>query len=197
MILARGAEAIITKDDDIVRKERPRKSYRHEDIDGKLRRSRTRREAHILEKLQTAEVPAPKLIAVDDRAMSIDMSFIDGTPLRDLLERNLHLAKEVGRVVGKLHKLNIIHADLTTSNMLVKDNAVHLIDFGLSFFSTKVEDRAVDLHVLDHAMRSTHHAVYEKVMDAVFLGYGETYPEASGVFERLKKVELRGRNKRK
>jgi len=180
-LLAQGAEAKIFKVDGKVIKERPVKSYRLKEIDEKLRKTRTRREAHILEKLKTADVPAPELFDMNDKDMTIDMSFIEGNQLRDILENNLHLAKEVGRVVGKLHNLDIIHADLTTSNMIVNDNKVHLIDFGLSFFSTKVEDKAVDLHVLDHAMESTHYEVYKKVMDDIFLGYGETYPQA-GVF---------------
>lgn len=197
MILAQGAEAIIRKEKDVVRKERPVKGYRLHEIDEKLRKTRTRREANILKKLNDNNVAVPELISVDDKDMVIDMSFVEGGKLRDVLESNLILAKEVGRLVGQLHSLNIIHADLTTSNLLVKNSRVFLVDFGLSFVSTKVEDKAVDLHVLRHAMESTHHKAYEQIMKLVREGYKSTYPQAQEVFDRLEKVELRGRNKRK
>ena len=50
--IGRGAEAIITKDGDTVIKDRIPKKYRLPQIDEKLRKSRTRREAKVLTKLQ-------------------------------------------------------------------------------------------------------------------------------------------------
>ena len=46
-----GAEAIIYLDTDVI-KERVKKSYRHKNIDIKLRKFRTRRESKVLKKLE-------------------------------------------------------------------------------------------------------------------------------------------------
>ena len=45
------------------------------------------------------------------------MEFIDG----ENLEKNMDIetAKELGKKIGLLHSNNIIHGDLTTSNILV------------------------------------------------------------------------------
>ena len=45
---------------------------------------------------------------------------------------------------------------------------VYLIDFGLSFVSGKIEDKAVDIYVLKRAFISTHpgsEALFEKILD--------------------------------
>jgi TP53 regulating kinase-like protein len=66
-------------------------------------------------------------------------------------------------VIGKLHDADIVHGDLTTSNMIVKQEAsgelgtsVVLIDFGLGMMKPTQEDKAVDLYVLERAFVSTH-----------------------------------------
>jgi len=197
MIIGRGAEAIVSREKGKVRKQRPKKSYRLPILDEKLRKFRTRREAKILVTLNKNEVPAPELIESCDKDMRIDMSFLEGEKLKDLLTSKPLFAKEVGRVVGTMHNLNVIHADLTTSNMIYTKKKVHLIDFGLSFVSTKLEDRAVDLNVLDQALGSAHHEVYDKCITLVLEGYQETHKDAKKVLERLKKVQARGRNKQK
>ena len=45
--------------------------------------------------------------------------------------------------------------------MIIKENKIYFIDFGLSFFSSRIEDRAVDLHLVKEALQSTHHEYYE------------------------------------
>ena len=196
-LIGHGAEAKLFKVDGRVVKERPAKGYRLPVIDQKLRGQRTRREAKILESLQKANIPAPQLIKMCDETMKIDMSFIEGPKVRDVLHEKLHLAKEIGQKVGLLHQNDIIHSDLTTSNMLLKDDKIHLIDFGLSFVSKKVEDKAVDLHLLDRALESRHHEIYKDCINNVLEGYKETYSDAEKVLQRLKIVQKRGRNKKK
>jgi Kae1-associated kinase Bud32 len=196
-IIGQGAEAILYKEEDKVLKDRISKDYRQKDLDKSLRKARTRREAKVLTKLKDIGVPGPELIEMDDKQMRISMSFINGDKLRDVLHKNhMELSKEVGRKVAKLHANDIVHADLTTSNMIL-DKEIHFIDFGLSFFSTKEEDKAVDLHLLDRALESKHHDIYEDCIKAVLEGYKEAYPDAEKVLKRLEKVQLRGRNKQK
>ncbi|MBW3002840.1 Kae1-associated serine/threonine protein kinase [Candidatus Woesearchaeota archaeon] len=192
-----GAEAILYKEGNKVLKDRISKDYRQKDLDNSLRKARTRREAKVLTKLKEIGIPGPELLDMDDKSMRISMSFINGDKLRDVLHNNpVELSKEVGRKVAKLHANDIIHADLTTSNMIL-DKEIHFIDFGLSFFSTKEEDKAVDLHLLDRALESKHHEIYEECIKAVLEGYKEDYPDAEKVLNRLEKVQLRGRNKKK
>ncbi len=193
-LIGHGAEARLFKVDGRVIKERPVKGYRLPVIDQKLRKQRTRKEAKILETLKKINVPAPELLKVCDEKMQIDMSFIDGPKVRDVM--SVSLAREIGQKVGLLHKNDIVHADLTTSNMILKDNTIHLIDFGLSFVSKKPEDKAVDLHLLDRALESRHHEIYDECIKEVLAGYGETNPEAGLILERLEVVNKRGRNKK-
>ena len=186
-----GAEAIIYRDGDKVIKDRVQKGYRHPLLDLDLRQSRTRREAKILQKLP---INGPKLIETD-RKERITMSFVDGVQLKTVLNKEISWAKVVGERLAKLHGANIIHGDLTTSNMLVKDKELFFIDFGLSFTSTDVEHKAVDIHLFKQALESKHYGVYERAYKEFLKGYkGE---HSTNVLERLKVVERRGRNKAK
>jgi len=192
-LIGHGAEARLFKVGKTVTKVRPAKGYRHPFIDEKLRKQRTRKEAKVLESLKKLDIPAPELVSFSDESMQIDMSFLEGPKLRDVM--NVKYAREIGRVVGKLHKHDIIHADLTTSNMILKEK-IHLIDFGLSFVSKKIEDKAVDLHLLDRALESRHHEIYHDCMKEVIKGYKESNSEAAAVLTRLEEVKKRGRNKK-
>jgi len=197
-LIAQGAEAKLFSREDMVIKERFQKNYRLPEIDLVLRRSRTRREAKIFEKLKQLGIPCPELFDVDDKEMKISMKLIDGPKLRDVFHQNPEVfCEEIGKNVGLMHANDIIHADLTTSNMILFDDKIHLIDFGLSFFSAKAEDKAVDLHLLDRALESRHYDFYPKCWQAVIKGYKAGNPEAKLVLDRLEKVQLRGRHKQK
>jgi TP53 regulating kinase-like protein len=192
-----GAEATISADENVVLKDRVAKGYRLKEIDDKLRKFRTRREAKVLNKLESIDFPAPRLHAMCDNLMQIRMDMVNGNKLRDVLYKEpVALAEEMGKKIGILHKNDIIHGDLTTSNMIL-DNEIKFIDFGLSFFSTKEEDKAVDLHLLRQALESKHYDIWEKCFEAALRGYKQSYPEHSVVLDRLKKVEARGKNKNK
>jgi Kae1-associated kinase Bud32 len=191
-----GAEAIIYLDKDVI-KERIRKSYRHKDIDLKLRKFRTRRESKVLKKLEEIKFPAPRLIDVDDKEMKIVMDYIDAPRLRDVINSNNQekICKEIGNLVAILHNKDIIHGDLTTSNMLLKEK-LYFIDFGLSFFSKRVEDKAVDIHLLRQALESKHYKIWRNAFKNFLLGYkkADDYKE---IMLRFEKVEGRGRYKGK
>jgi TP53 regulating kinase-like protein len=193
-IIKQAAEAIIYRNNDIVIKERIKKGYRIKYIDDKLRKSRTRREAKLLEKVDNA----PKVFSVNDKKMTIEMEFIDGKLIKDILDKAKNrneLLKEIGQSIAKMHDDNIIHGDLTTSNMILKDK-VYFIDFGLGFVSHKIEDKAVDLHLLKQALESKHYLHFEESFKSVLEGY-KTSKNSKDVVERLKSVEKRGRYKRK
>ncbi|MBD3259028.1 Kae1-associated serine/threonine protein kinase [Candidatus Woesearchaeota archaeon] len=201
-IIGRGAEAIIRKekknDADIVVKRRIKKSYRIDEIDEELRKLRTRKEAKVLDAINQV-IPSPKLLKVDEKENLIEMEFIDGQKIRDVFEKEdyIALSKQVGMQIAKIHKKNLIHGDLTTSNFILKDDRIYFIDFGLSFHSTKVEDKAVDLHLLKQALESKHYTVWKECFEAALNSYTIESDEADAVLKRLEQVEKRGRHKEK
>jgi Kae1-associated kinase Bud32 len=189
--IARGAEAIIKKEGDKVIKDRIPKSYRHKEIDEKLRTSRTKREAKILEKLKGI---TPKLIKTDKTLL--EMEYIEGKALHDILTKKPLLAKKIGEKTGLMHDQNIVHGDLTTGNMILdKKNEIKFIDFGLSSISYKTEDKAVDLHLFLEAVESKHYAAKEQIWKEFLKGYNPKNKKE--ILERLEIVEKRGRNKQK
>lgn len=195
--ISQGAEAKLYLAYDKILKDRIKKDYRINEIDERLRKSRTRREAKIFEKLSSIGFPSPRLISSDDKE-KIVMEFIKGPKVRDILEKENYakLSEEIGKKIAVLHNNSIIHGDLTTSNMILNEE-VYFIDFGLSFFSHKVEDKAVDLHLLKQALESKHYKIWEKCFEAALKGYKKEAKDGSDVLKRLETVEGRGRYKGK
>jgi TP53 regulating kinase and related kinases len=191
--IAQGAEATIYKEKNKIIKKRLSKRYRIKKLDESLRKFRTRRESKFIDKLP---ILGPKLIKMDDKNMVIEMEFIDGVKVRDVLDKDVSLSKEIGKKVAILHNEGMIHGDLTTSNMIL-NKEIYFIDFGLSFFSHKVEDKAVDLHLLRQALESKHYKIFEKAFKLVLQGYKEKSDNYKAVMQRFEKVEERGRHKHK
>jgi TP53 regulating kinase-like protein len=201
-ILQQGAEAIIYLKEDKIVKDRIKKSYRIKQLDEKIRKQRTKAEKRLLEK-------ASKIISVPDpfplkEFNKIEIPFINGTKLSDGLDKfSLDKQKETCKIIGeniaKLHNADIIHGDLTTSNMILvenRDSKIYFIDFGLGYVSKKIEDKAVDLHLLKQALEARHFRHWEVLFEMVLQGY-KSYKESSKILERLKAVEKRGRYKHK
>ena len=201
-LIAQGAEAKIFKENNIIIKERVLKSYRIKELDEKIRKYRTRREISILEKASKI-IPTPIVHpGSSEKNFTIFMEFIDNDKLAESLDsfddkKRTEICKTIGKQVGLLHNNHIIHGDLTTSNMILKNKEVYFIDFGLSFIEQKVEHKAVDLHLLRQALESKHYKHYESSFKAVLEGYKETCKEYNKILERLDKVEGRGRYKSK
>ena len=194
-VIGRGAEAILYREGEALVKERIVKGYRVKELDEKLRKRRTRLEAKILSRAKRAGVPTPSVIKTED--YKIVMEFIEGNRLKELLqtlttEEMERTAEEIGRLIGKLHSAGIIHGDLTTSNMILREK-IYFIDFGLAFHSTSVEDRAVDLHLLHQAYQSTHFNFLEKLWEHTVEGYKETFKDWESVLKRLEQIRKRGR----
>jgi len=131
-------------------------------------------------------------------------------------------AYTTGVTIGKMHNANIIHGDLTTSNILIRNPQdappgsasststssstsqwnpdMVLIDFGLSSTSRNTkkmsshEERAVDLHVLERAFVTTH-ANSDVLVDEVMRGYKAGCQASDSVFVRLAQVRMRGRKR--
>ncbi len=188
-VIARGAEAVIEREGEkTLIKTRVAKGYRHAAIDSKLRLQRTRLEARVLKRAKAAGVNVPRIHSSDERGAVVRMEFLDGPTLKAAFD--VGLSERIADQVIRLHSAGIIHGDLTTSNMVLSGGKVHLIDFGLARFSASAEDRAVDLHVLEEALASTHTGEAAEAFARILSAYETKFPEVAA---RLKKVESRGR----
>ena len=186
--IGRGAEAVITLEDGVVRKWRLPKSYRLPALDERIRQERTIREARITSDARRHGVQTP--IICDVSRFELKMEHIKGDKLKDVISPEL--SRKVGEMVGKLHKGGIVHGDLTTSNMIVVDGEICLIDFGLSFYERSVEAQGVDVHVYFQTLESTHDRP-EELIEAFRAGYIQAYPGGESVLERVKEIKARGR----
>jgi len=197
-IIGRGAEAILYKKGDILIKERIKKGYRIDEIDEKLRLQRTKIESRIMLRARRHGINVPNVIKTKD--YKIFMEFINGKRLKEFLNKTTsfkrkEISKEIGRNIGILHSAGIVHGDLTTSNMILKEknNKIYFIDFGLAFHSLSVEDRAIDLHLLHQAYQSTHFKYIEGLWTSTLEGYKEMFEDWKNVLSRLKQIRKRGR----
>ncbi|MDD5416805.1 MAG: KEOPS complex kinase/ATPase Bud32 [Candidatus Aenigmarchaeota archaeon] len=193
-ILKRGAEAILYKEGDALVKERIKKSYRISQIDERLRRERTKKEAKLLSEAKRSGVAVPKVFSTEE--FKIKMEFVDGIRIKELLYQEdsdkAKIAEEIGRSVGLLHSNNIIHGDLTTSNMIIKDK-IYFIDFGLGFTSRRKEDFGIDLSVLKEAFKSTHIRHLDILWQSFINGYKQTNSSSTIILNALEEIEKRGR----
>lgn len=197
-IIQRGAEAVLYLEGGALVKERLRKGYRLPELDEEIRSQRTRKEARLLERARRAGVQAPVAEVAGD--YSIRMDYIDGKRLKDALgcmgaaEQDA-IAEKIGGIVAALHSARVIHGDLTTSNMMLKDGEIHLIDFGLGKVSDKVEDMATDLFLLKEALKSTHFGCADRLWGKIINTYAQRYSIAREVIARLERIEERRRYK--
>jgi TP53 regulating kinase-like protein len=197
-IIKRGAEAVLYLDGENLVKERVKKSYRLQEIDEKLRKYRTRKESKLLEDARRVGVETPKIISTDEKGFKIIMEYVEGQRLKEFFnetdnKNRENVAELVGKSVGLLHKNGIVHGDLTTSNMVLKDNKVYFIDFGLGENSNRIESLATDLSVLKEAFKSTHFRYLNLLWNSFIKGYKQTNDNFNKVLETLNDIEKRGR----
>ncbi|KAJ1959047.1 serine/threonine-protein kinase bud32 [Dipsacomyces acuminosporus] len=204
-LIRQGAEARVYKTTvdgrAVIAKERFSKKYRHPDLDRKLTKGRINQEARSLKRCRENGIRVPDVIRVDKETSTLYIEFIDGKTLKEWIFDTEDSAKEkeimevVGRILLRMHLANIVHGDLTTSNMIVNENGeIVLIDFGLSHISPSVEDKAVDLYVLERAFISTH-PNSEQLFASVLESYSDSDKAAQDVLRRLEDVRLRGRKR--
>lgn len=201
-VLYRGAEAEISltifMDKQVVQKQRLKKSYRIKQIDDRLISSRTKEETKLISEARQSGVSVPIIYDVDLKTGIILMQYVDGQRVKDILnnldeESRKKICKKIGESIAKLHNGNIIHGDITTSNMILFDDSVYFIDFGLGEKSSEIEAKGVDLHVLMEAIDSTH-SRYSNCFDYVLDGYkSELKNNADLVIKKIEEIVKRGR----
>ena len=183
----------------VVVKHRIPKPYRVKEIDSRLRSSRTVLEARLLSEAKEAGVNTPTILLVDKRETKLVLEFIQGERLKEALERmkpaeRRRICKELGRAIARLHRRGIVHGDLTTSNVILREGKLYLIDFGLSEHDSSTEARGVDLHLCKRALQSTHFRMAEECYRNILAGYREEFGKgAREIIKRAEEIGKRGR----
>lgn len=201
-VLYKGAEAEIVLDNfmdfEVVKKQRVSKSYRIKQIDEVLIFMRTKEEAKLISEARTCGVCVPIIYDVDLENGCITMEYVKGNKIKDVLndldnKTRDNLFYRIGENIARFHNNNIIHGDITTSNMILSDNKIYFIDFGLGCKNNEIETKGVDLHVLMEAIESTH-SKYSKCFDKVLEGYKKEYKKnANQVIKKIEEIVKRGR----
>lgn len=137
---------------------------------------------------------------VDEGNALLHLEKIQGRTLKSILhdvyqlegpkysESCLNFANKAGVMIARMHDADVTHGDLTTSNMIVNElQEVVLIDFGLGSMQSIVEDKAVDLYVLERAFLSTHPDSEILVAEAL-RAYEYTSKKSMSVLDRLEQV---------
>jgi TP53 regulating kinase-like protein len=191
-----GAEAVISIESGRVKKNRVRKGYRIPEIDEPIRSKRTKNEVRVINKAGRSGVNVPKIISSSE--YDIEMEFIDGEVVRDFLNRSDNfdnVCRKIGEGITKLHENDIVHGDLTTSNMILKGGEIYFIDFGLSEVSSKIEDKAVDIHLIKEALEAKHTKKWKTIFNGILKHYNPSNREE--IIQRMKQIEKRGRYSKK
>lgn len=201
-MIYQGAEAKIIRstylDIDVICKKRVQKRYRIQQLNNQLISSRTKEEAKLIGLARSQGVSVPIIYDIDIIEGILTMSYIDGIRIKDMYDmlskkERKHLCIIIGETIAKLHNNDIIHGDITTSNLIYMDGKVYLIDFGLGEINPEVETKGVDLHVMMEAMESTH-SQHASDFSFVLEGYKNIYKKnADEVIKKIDEIVRRGR----
>ncbi|MFA5772151.1 MAG: KEOPS complex kinase/ATPase Bud32 [Thermoplasmata archaeon] len=225
-LIKRGAEAEIYLskwlDRDVIVKKRIAKRYRNKELDRALRAKRIRTEAKLISDVRTLGISTPIIYDIDSMECKLTMEHVDGIRVKEILPKlsekeRKKLCNRIGRDIGTLHNNDIIHGDLTTSNMIVtgdaensrnlpkiyrfskdckirklpKDYKVYFIDLSMGEKNNEIEAKGTDMHVLKEAFESTHSELdcFKYVLD----GYKKEYDKANDVIIKIDEITKRGR----
>ncbi|MFZ0696512.1 MAG: KEOPS complex kinase/ATPase Bud32 [Nitrososphaeraceae archaeon] len=201
IVLRKGAEADIYLTswygNRAISKIRKVKPYRQNSLDYEIRRTRTVREATMLSVTKSIGIKTPFVYFVDIVSAEIIMEFIEGESVKETM--NQDVALQMGKIAGLLHVNNIIHNDLTTSNFLkVGENQLVLLDFGLSFFSERLEDKAVDLRLVKEVLYSAYVSICHASFSNFLIGYSSVVGQKKmqSTLRKVVEIEQRGRYSR-
>jgi len=213
----RGAEATVEIDGDRVVKRRRPKTYRHPELDERLRRDRVVQEARLTSAARRESVPTPVVHDVDTHEAELTLEHVGESDLREIIEvgdgnhdgttataRGEREVRTVAAHLAALHAAGFVHGDPTPRNVRVSGASTaadgdvegsdagltYLIDFGLGYHTDSVEDYAMDLHVFERSLDGTAAAP-----DPLRAAFEERYGEVGGqdVLDRRREIEGRGR----
>jgi Kae1-associated kinase Bud32 len=203
-LIYKGAEAEIYLENWLgelsVRKKRVPKPYRVIELDETIRRTRTVHEATLMQEVRKLAVPVPTIHHIDPESSSFIMDYLNGPTLKEELsglspEDRRKRCQLLGKLLAQMHEGGIVHGDMTISNVISLHGKLFFIDFGLGGFSREMEDRGVDLLLLNRAMKSTHIKFHSEIFSAFLKGYTTQAGRKAGkeTFDKMHEIERRGR----
>jgi len=199
-LVKKGAEAdiyvTIWNGLDSILKIRKKKDYRVHSLDMRIRTLRTIREAKMISEAKSFGITTPLVYFVDEKKCEIYLQLIKGKLVRDLsLNKIIKICTEIGKIVGTLHKNGVMHGDLTTSNFILSDQGLVILDFGLSQKTDKVDDYAIDLRLFKEVLNSAHAQIVEDAWLSFVLGYRKILGNmlTEKVLSHVSVIEKRGR----
>lgn len=185
-------------------KQRFSKQYRHPTLDRKLTAARLKQEVRGMVRARKMGALTPVLYAVDLLDATISMEKVAGSTVKALLHSGSlagkdleRVLRQIGEAVAVLHDGGMVHGDLTTSNLMVRsrDNALVVLDFGLSTTSAIPEDKGVDLYVLERAFKSAHSADGDGLFEVVLAAYKKKSRQWNSTLNKFSEVRMRGRKR--
>ncbi len=191
-IISVGAESAIYLYKGTIVKERVKKLYRIKEIDESIRKRRTRLEFSLMKRAFESGIRVPAPIKISEDNYSIYMGYLGNERFKDNF--SVDRMSELGEEVAKMHKIGIVHGDLTTANLMLKDDKLYLIDFGLGMYSNKDEDKATDIFLLKNALSTRHPKESEIAFKSFLKSYRHAYgKQFKGIETHLKDIESRRR----
>lgn len=194
-LLFKGAESNIylTKwyNKKAISKIRIPKIYRQRMLDDDLRKRRTISESRMITLAKEFGLRTPYIYFVDPLRAEIVMEFISGIRASKVLTSSICF--DIGKFVSTLHLFNIIHGDVTPSNFIV-NRKITMIDMGLSFYSTRKEDKAMDIRLFKEILKSTYHSSYSEFFESFLDGYRSiNSKELEKILKRIDEIDSRKR----
>jgi TP53 regulating kinase-like protein len=194
-LLFKGAESNIylTKwyNKKAISKIRIPKIYRQRMLDDDLRKRRTISESRMITLAKEFGLRTPYIYFVDPLRAEIVMEFISGIKASNVLTSSICF--DIGKFVSTLHLFNIIHGDVTPSNFIV-NRKITMIDMGLSFYSTRKEDKAMDIRLFKEILKSTYHSSYSEFFESFLDGYRSiNSKELEKILKRIDEIDSRKR----
>ncbi|RYP63770.1 hypothetical protein DL771_009131 [Monosporascus sp. 5C6A] len=205
-------------------KYRPPKAWRHPALDARLTRHRILAEARLLARCRRDGVRVPAVYALDEAAGWLALEWVAGRPVRAALNAwlarrrardagagrdveapldgngegdapLLAIMRRVGEAVGALHRVGVVHGDLTTSNMMLRPfgggeaaaaaavNGHH----GTAADGGDGDDARLldgEIVIIDFGLASQGSADEDRAVDLYVLerAFASTHPRAEGLF---------------
>lgn len=172
---------------------------RHSNIDLilKIKKKQIITEAKAILKCKTIGVAVPTLYLIDTNNYKIIMENVSGLPIYTFLKDNYNNPKsitgvlfEIGIILSKLHKSDVSHGDLNTYNMLIKENgSIVLINFGLSCLDPSINEKAMDLYILEQSFINMHWEIADKfwLILTSYKEYNET--DSSVIYDKFNRLK--------
>ena len=205
VMISKGAESnlyrILYCGKTAVLKYRIEKKYRIKELDKKIRRRRTLGEASAIYEAWKKGINVPRLLYADLKRYYLIMEYLEGEVLREAILKRKYtyeeideIASSLGDMVANLHNIDIVHGDLTTANIIIKDGLKpFLIDFGLTEKRSDPEAKAVDIEMFYRVLESTHTMEREKFFNTFIQTYKKNALNSKEIISRFNRIRRMGR----